>query len=80
MLACLPQFDYDNWRAMWQLPLMRYSTLLFLACVFFHAWVGMRNIFMDYVKHAGLRLALYALTILVLLWYAAWSVQILWGA
>jgi succinate dehydrogenase / fumarate reductase membrane anchor subunit len=44
-----------------------------------HAWVGMRNIFMDYIKSTGLRLTLYALVILALLAYGAWAVQILWG-
>ncbi len=39
----------------------------------------MRNIFMDYVKHGGLRLALYALVIAALIVYAGWSVQILWS-
>jgi succinate dehydrogenase / fumarate reductase membrane anchor subunit len=44
-----------------------------------HAWVGMRNIFMDYIKHGGVRLTLYVLVILSLVAYGAWAVQILWG-
>jgi succinate dehydrogenase / fumarate reductase membrane anchor subunit len=44
-----------------------------------HAWIGMRNIFMDYIKNTALRLALYVIVISALAWYAAWSVQILWG-
>lgn len=79
MLLRLPQFDYASWSAMWQSPWMRYATLLFLLSLFFHAWIGMRNIFMDYIKPTGLRLTLYALVILALVAYAAWAVQILWG-
>ncbi|MFN7086044.1 MAG: succinate dehydrogenase, hydrophobic membrane anchor protein, partial [Burkholderiales bacterium] len=58
---------------------VRYATALFLLCLFIHAWVGMRNIFMDYVKPIGLRLTLYVAVILALVWYAVWAVQILWS-
>jgi succinate dehydrogenase / fumarate reductase membrane anchor subunit len=78
-LVMLPKFDYWHWKALWSLPLMQYSTLLFMAALLLHAWIGVRNIFMDYIKDAGLRLVLYVLVILALLAYGAWSVQILWG-
>jgi len=78
-VAGLPQLDYAHWKAMWGLPVMRYATVLFLVSLLVHAWVGVRNIFMDYVKPISLRLSLYVLVILVLLWYAAWSIQILWA-
>src|SRR4029079_6454043 len=45
-----------------------------------HAWIGMRDIWMDYVKPAGLRLALEVLTVLVLVGCAAWLFEVLWGA
>jgi succinate dehydrogenase / fumarate reductase, membrane anchor subunit len=79
MLLKLPQFDFPSWKAMWSGSLMRYATLLFLLSLFFHAWIGMRNIFMDYIKNTGMRLTLYALVILALVAYGAWAVQILWG-
>jgi succinate dehydrogenase / fumarate reductase membrane anchor subunit len=58
---------------------MRYATLLFVVSLLYHAWVGVRNIFMDYIKPVGLRLTLHVLVILALAWYGAWAVQILWG-
>lgn len=80
VLASLPQLDYANWKALWTMPVMRYATVLFMAALLVHAWVGVRNIFMDYIKPTGLRLVLYVAVILALVWYAAWSVQILWSA
>ena len=79
LLVGLPKIDFWTWKAVWQVDVLRYATVLFLASLFYHAWVGVRNIFMDYVKDTGLRLTLYVVVILALLWYAAWSVQILWG-
>ena len=79
-LAGLPRFDYPHWKALWELPLMRFATVLFALTLLLHAWVGVRNIFMDYIKPTGLRLTLYAIVILALLGFGVWIVQILWGA
>ncbi len=80
VLISLPSVDYDHWRALWSLSIMRYATALFLLAVFLHAWVGVRNIFMDYIKDTGVRLVLYVLVIIALIAYGMWAVQILWGA
>jgi succinate dehydrogenase / fumarate reductase membrane anchor subunit len=73
------QLDYDVWTGLFSSQLMRSFTLLFLLSLFYHAWIGVRNIVMDYVRHDGARLAIYVLVILALLLYAMWSVQLLWG-
>ena len=75
----LPAFEFGHWKIMWSSGFMRYATLLFLVCLFLHAWIGMRNIFMDYIKPTWLRITLYAAVILALVAYGAWAVQILWG-
>jgi len=78
-LAGLPQMDYWQWKVLWQTSLVRYATVLFMASLLLHAWIGVRNIFMDYIKDPALRLTLYVLVIGALSWYAVWFVQILWG-
>lgn len=57
---------------------MRVATLLFAVSLAWHAWVGMRDILMDYVKPTGLRLALEIFVLLVLAAYIGWTIQILW--
>ncbi|MGZ8203421.1 MAG: succinate dehydrogenase, hydrophobic membrane anchor protein [Burkholderiales bacterium] len=79
VLVRLPALDYDNWRALWDQQVMRYATIFFFLSLLFHAWVGVRNIFMDYVKPIGLRLVLYVIVILTLVGYGVWTLQILWG-
>jgi succinate dehydrogenase membrane anchor subunit len=73
-----PGMDYNAWTWLFSNDVMRSFTLLFLLALFAHAWVGVRDIVMDYVKPAGARLAIHVLVILALLMYAIWSVQILW--
>jgi succinate dehydrogenase / fumarate reductase membrane anchor subunit len=69
---------YGAWKALFAQQWMRLATFLFVASVLIHAWIGIRNIWMDYVKHTGLRLALQISTILWLVGCAGWSMQILW--
>ncbi len=79
VLLVRPPQQYEGWRALFQGQPMRIFTLVFFVCVFWHAWVGVRDIFMDYIKHTAIRLALEALAILVLVAYTGWAVQILWS-
>ncbi|CAN5217824.1 succinate dehydrogenase, hydrophobic membrane anchor protein [soil metagenome] len=54
--------------------------LAFLAffSIVYHAWIGIRDIWMDYIKPDGIRLTLQVLTIVWLLGSLAWAAQILW--
>jgi len=69
---------YGAWRELFARGWMRVATLLFAASLAWHAWVGTRDILMDYVKHDGLRLALEVLTVLLLAGYLSWTIEILW--
>ena len=69
---------YHAWQALFAQGWMRVATLLFMASLAWHAWVGVRDILMDYVKPAGLRLALEVLALLTLAAYGGWTIQILW--
>lgn len=71
--------DYNTWAGLFSSLVMRSCSLLFLLAVFYHAWIGVRNIVMDYVKSARTRLVIYVLVITALLLYSVWAVQILWG-
>ena len=71
--------SFGVWHELFTQGWMRVSTLLFAICLVWHAWVGVRDILMDYIKHDGLRLALQVCTLLLLAAYLSWSVQVLWG-
>jgi succinate dehydrogenase / fumarate reductase membrane anchor subunit len=69
---------YDAWAGMFVPVWMKIVTLVALVALFYHAWIGVRDIWMDYVKPTGIRVALQTLTVLWLVFCAVWSVQILW--
>ena len=72
--------DYALWQALFANSAFRVATLLFGLALFWHAWVGMRDIWMDYIKPTALRLTLEMLTAVALFAYAGWLIDILWGA
>ena len=78
-LLLKPSLNYDVWIGLFSSQLVRAFALLFLLSLFYHTWIGIRDIVMDYVKCAGIRLTIHVLVILSLLLYTIWSVQILWG-
>ena len=74
-----PPASYADWRGLFTGSFVRLATMLFFLALLYHAWVGMRDIVMDYVKPTGLRLALQAFVGTALVFYLVWSVSILWG-
>jgi succinate dehydrogenase / fumarate reductase, membrane anchor subunit len=70
---------HAEWQAIFAGTFVRLATMLFLAALLYHAWIGMRDILMDYVKPMGLRLALQAAVGVALAFYLIWSAAILWG-
>jgi succinate dehydrogenase / fumarate reductase membrane anchor subunit len=81
-LACLlvnAPANHEELRALFSGGVLRVATMLFLLALFYHAWVGIRDVVMDYIKSAALRLGLQTLVGIVLVSYTIWSVAILWG-
>ncbi|MDB5800356.1 MAG: sdhD [Rhodocyclales bacterium] len=77
-LLMMPSRDVFAWYDVFANGPMRFATFLFFMSLFYHAWVGVRDIFMDYVKPISVRLALHAVVAFLLLGYAGWAAQILW--
>ena len=77
MLGSQP-INYGTWSNLFTQGWMRVATLLFAASLAWHAWVGMRDILMDYIKPTALRLALELVVLLTVAGYLAWAIQILW--
>jgi len=71
--------DYALWKALFANAAFKLASFLFMVALLYHAWVGVRDMFMDYIKPFALRLALEAATVVVLVAYLGWTLQILWG-
>jgi succinate dehydrogenase / fumarate reductase membrane anchor subunit len=69
---------YDGWAAIFVPVWMKVFSLLAAFALLYHAYIGVRDIWMDYIKPTWLRLSLQILTIVWLAACAVWSAQILW--
>ncbi|MFL6633510.1 MAG: succinate dehydrogenase, hydrophobic membrane anchor protein [Massilia sp.] len=72
-------FTYEGWAGLFARQWFKLFTMVTFFGLFYHVWVGIRDIWMDYVKPVGIRLTLQIATVLWLLACAAWTVQILWS-
>jgi succinate dehydrogenase / fumarate reductase membrane anchor subunit len=69
---------YDQWAGIFSAQWMKALTFSVIIAMLYHVWVGMRDIWMDYIKSVSLRLSLQVFTIVWLLSCAGWGIQILW--
>ena len=69
---------YDKWAGIFSSQWMKVLTFVVIVSLAYHAWVGMRDVWMDYVKPVGARLLLQVFTIVWLVGCAGWAVQVLW--
>ncbi len=69
---------YGLWAGIFVSMFTKVFTLVALSALLYHVWVGVRDIYMDYIKPTSIRLTLQVLTIVLLLAYAFWAVIILW--
>ena len=72
------ELGYERWAGIFAQQWMKTLTFVVILSLAYHAWVGMRDIWMDYVSAMGVRLALHVFTIVWLLGCAGWAIQVLW--
>jgi succinate dehydrogenase / fumarate reductase membrane anchor subunit len=77
-LAAWPT-DFTGWQALFAPRWSQVLIMLTGVALALHAWVGMRDIFMDYIHPVRLRLALYLAVIITLAGSMVWLAAILFG-
>ncbi|MCP1661261.1 succinate dehydrogenase, hydrophobic membrane anchor protein [Neisseria perflava] len=77
-LLLLPN-EHGEWQAFWNNAWVKLFTQITFIALFIHAWVGIRDLWMDYVKPFGIRLCLQAATVVWLVACMVYSVKVIWG-
>ena len=72
------KLGYERWSAIFSAQWMKTLTFVTIVSLLIHAWIGMRDVWMDYVKPVGIKLALQVFTLAWLVACAGWAVQVLW--
>jgi succinate dehydrogenase / fumarate reductase membrane anchor subunit len=72
------ELGYDRWAGIFSQQWMKVLSFVVIVALAYHAWVGMRDIWMDYIKPVGIRLCLQVFALVWLLGCAGWAIQVLW--
>ena len=78
VLATRGPLGYEGWAGIFAPQWMKALTFAVIVALIWHVWVGMREIWMDYIKPVWLRLSLQVFTLVWLVGCAGWAVQVLW--
>ena len=71
-LLVSPPDSYEHWRAMVAQPAVTTGFSVFFAALLVHAWVGVRDVILDYVHPLGARAVALALVAAALFTIGAW--------
>lgn len=84
--ALNPDMDFAQWSAIYESNVMRIFSLIALASLCGHAWIGMWTIGTDYLTSLQLgkaatavRLSYQIICMLLVAVYLIWGIQIFWG-
>jgi succinate dehydrogenase / fumarate reductase membrane anchor subunit len=72
------KLGYERWSAIFSAQWMKVLTFVVIVSLLYHAWIGMRDVWMDYVKPMAIKLTLQVFTLVWLVGCAGWAVQVLW--
>ncbi len=70
---------FAAWQGLFGQTWFKIFSLISIAALSFHAWIGMWVISTDYIKPTGIRLVFQALLILSCFAFIIWGAQILWS-
>ena len=68
--------NYTSWYSLFSNPIILISTIIFYSSLFVHAWVGVRDILVDYAKPSSVRFMMLMALALSLLIMATWLLLI----
>lgn len=71
--------NISSWQNTFHCSLVRVVFQVFFLALILHAWVGIRDLWMDYITHNGFKLTLHVLTLIWLLASFIYSIKIIWA-
>jgi succinate dehydrogenase / fumarate reductase membrane anchor subunit len=72
--------SFAAWQQLFACTWVKVLTTVSLFALLWHAWVGVRDIWMDYLQHVGLRLTMHVLTLVWLAGSLVYMIKVVWGA
>ena len=72
-----PPADFADWKAWMGSPLVSVAMLLFVVSTLMHAWIGVRDVLIDYIRPIAIRATVLGIVALSLIAMGLWAAQAL---
>ena len=69
---------FVSWQKFFTCTLTKIIMQIFFTALLLHAWVGVRDIWMDYIQCGAVKLTLHTLTLLWLIASLVYSIKVIW--
>lgn len=69
--------SHAAWKALLSSPFVNLAILTFVVALLMHAWVGARDVIVDYVHPTGIRLTVLSLAAIFLIVCGLWAARVL---
>ena len=82
MLAFLlfaAEASFNGWKMLFSQSWVKVLTTVSMLALLWHAWIGMRDIWMDYIKPASIRIVMHTLTLLWLVGSLTYMIKVVWS-
>ncbi|MEW7980130.1 MAG: succinate dehydrogenase, hydrophobic membrane anchor protein [gamma proteobacterium symbiont of Phacoides pectinatus] len=79
-IAIAPPQSFEAWRTWMAHPVVSFTLLLFFVSLFVHAWVGVRDVVLDYVKPYLLRVLVLSVFAFGLIGSGLWVAKVIFLA
>jgi len=74
-----PHLDFSQWQALFHQQWFKIASIMALAAISLHAWVGLWTVTTDYIKCMMLRVSVQMFILAWLLGQFIWGLIIVWG-
>lgn len=73
-----PPTGFAEWQGWFSAPWLQISSALLIVALLLHAWIGLRDVILDYIHPIGMRLLVISAVVLMLLASGIWAFRALW--
>ncbi len=73
-----PPQSYSEWVAIFVSPLLQIGFSLFIVALLFHAWIGLRDIVLDYIHAVSLKMVIFSMVLMGLFGSGLWALRALY--
>ncbi len=80
VLLIRPPADHSTWLGLVTYPMVWLATATFVLLLLLHAWIGLRDVILDYLKPVAVRLTALVVAAILFLLLGLWAFWILIGA